>query len=40
MTLDHIIPKERNGPDSWENLVAVATLATGQKGIVLRNRRE
>ena len=22
MTIDHIIPKEKKGPDSWENLVA------------------
>ncbi len=21
MTLDHVVPKERGGPDSWENLV-------------------
>jgi 5-methylcytosine-specific restriction endonuclease McrA len=40
MTLDHIIPKERMVRTAGKTWFAVATLATGQKGIVLRSRRE
>ena len=32
MTLDHIIPKERNGPDSWENLVCCCHTCNRAKG--------
>ena len=35
MTLDHILPKERGGSDSWENLVACCQECNRKKG----NRR-
>ena len=35
MTLDHILPKERGGSDSWENLVACCLECNRKKG----NRR-
>jgi len=32
MTLDHVIPKERNGPDTWENLVCCCHTCNRAKG--------
>ncbi len=32
MTIDHIIPKEKKGPDSWENLVACCHKCNIKKG--------
>ena len=31
MTLDHIIPKQRGGKDTWENLVAACTKCNNKK---------
>ena len=32
MTIDHIIPKNRGGKDSWNNLVAACSNCNTQKG--------
>ena len=32
LTLDHVLPKSRGGPDSWENLVAACTPCNNRKG--------
>jgi 5-methylcytosine-specific restriction endonuclease McrA len=32
LTLDHIIPRSRGGPTSWENLVACCKACNGKKG--------
>ncbi|WP_456425464.1 HNH endonuclease [Rhodocaloribacter sp.] len=32
LTIDHILPKSRGGPDSWENLVAACVPCNNRKG--------
>ena len=32
MTIDHIIPRKYNGPDSWENLVTACVSCNARKG--------
>ncbi len=32
MTIDHVVPKKRNGPETWENLVAACTTCNARKG--------
>ncbi len=32
LTVDHVIPKERNGEDRWENLVAACVECNAKKG--------
>ena len=32
LTIDHVLPKSRGGPDSWENLVAACTPCNNRKG--------
>lgn len=32
LTIDHIVPKSRNGDDSWENLVAACIKCNNKKG--------
>jgi 5-methylcytosine-specific restriction endonuclease McrA len=32
LTLDHVLPKSRGGPDSWENLVAACVPCNNRKG--------
>lgn len=32
MTVDHVIPKNRGGRDTWENLVCACTECNGKKG--------
>jgi 5-methylcytosine-specific restriction endonuclease McrA len=32
LTVDHIIPKAKGGPDSWENLVAACVSCNNKKG--------
>ncbi len=32
LTIDHVLPKSRGGPDTWENLVAACTLCNNRKG--------
>lgn len=32
LTLDHVVPKHRNGPDTWENLVAACHACNVRKG--------
>ena len=32
MTVDHVIPKDRGGKDTWENLVCACTDCNGKKG--------
>ena len=32
MTVDHIVPKDKGGKDSWENLVAACVLCNTKKG--------
>ena len=32
LTLDHVLPKSRGGPDAWENLVAACTPCNNRKG--------
>ena len=32
MTIDHIVPKDKGGKDSWENLVAACVLCNTKKG--------
>ena len=32
MTIDHIIPKDKGGRDSWENLVAACVPCNTRKG--------
>jgi hypothetical protein len=32
LTLDHVIPRSRGGPSTWENLVACCKLCNGRKG--------
>ncbi len=32
LTIDHIIPKQKGGPDSWENLVAACVKCNTKKG--------
>lgn len=31
-TVDHVVPRSRGGPDSWENLVACCVRCNNQKG--------
>ena len=31
-TIDHVMPKSRGGPDTWENLVAACTPCNNRKG--------
>jgi len=32
LTLDHVIPRSKGGPDSWENLVTACHKCNGRKG--------
>ncbi|RMF61670.1 MAG: HNH endonuclease [Bacteroidetes bacterium] len=32
LTIDHIVPKSRGGPDTWENLVAACVPCNNRKG--------
>jgi len=32
LTIDHVLPKSRGGPDTWENLVAACTACNNRKG--------
>ncbi len=32
LTLDHVVPKSRGGPDAWDNLVAACTPCNNRKG--------
>ena len=32
LTLDHVVPKSRGGPDTWENLVAACVPCNNRKG--------
>lgn len=32
LTIDHVLPKSRGGPDTWENLVAACTRCNNRKG--------
>ena len=32
LTLDHVLPRHRGGPDSWENVVAACRRCNGKKG--------
>lgn len=32
LTLDHVLPKSRGGPDTWENLVAACVPCNNRKG--------
>ena len=32
LTLDHVLPKSRGGPDAWENLVAACVPCNNRKG--------
>ena len=32
MTIDHVVPKKNDGPESWENLVAACVACNGRKG--------
>ena len=32
LTIDHVMPKSRGGPDTWENLVAACTPCNNRKG--------
>lgn len=32
LTVDHVIPKTRGGPDTWENLVCACLSCNGKKG--------
>jgi 5-methylcytosine-specific restriction endonuclease McrA len=32
MTVDHVVPKKRNGPETWENLVAACVSCNARKG--------
>ena len=32
LTVDHVIPRERGGPDTWENLVAACVACNTKKG--------
>lgn len=32
LTIDHVIPKSRGGPESWENLVAACHPCNSKKG--------
>lgn len=32
LTIDHIIPRQKGGPDSWENLVAACVQCNAKKG--------
>jgi len=32
MTVDHVIPKDRGGKDTWENLVCACIVCNGKKG--------
>lgn len=32
MTIDHVVPKKHNGPESWENLVAACVNCNARKG--------
>jgi 5-methylcytosine-specific restriction endonuclease McrA len=32
MTIDHIVPKKHNGPETWENLVAACMTCNARKG--------
>jgi 5-methylcytosine-specific restriction endonuclease McrA len=37
LTLDHVLPKSRGGPDSWDNLVAACVPCNNKKGNHLRD---
>jgi 5-methylcytosine-specific restriction endonuclease McrA len=32
LTIDHIIPRQKGGPDTWENLVTACVECNTQKG--------
>ena len=32
LTIDHVVPKSRGGPDTWENLVAACVPCNNRKG--------
>jgi 5-methylcytosine-specific restriction endonuclease McrA len=32
LTMDHVVPKSRGGPDTWENLVAACVPCNNRKG--------
>lgn len=32
MTIDHVVPKKHNGPETWENLVAACVACNARKG--------
>ena len=32
LTLDHVLPRHRGGPDTWENVVAACRRCNGKKG--------
>ncbi|GIT10305.1 MAG: HNH endonuclease [Candidatus Neomarinimicrobiota bacterium] len=32
LTVDHIIPKEKSGPDTWENLIVACSPCNSKKG--------
>tara|TARA_B110000014_G_scaffold195789_1_gene144819 strand:+ start:297 stop:830 length:534 start_codon:yes stop_codon:yes gene_type:complete len=32
LTVDHIIPKEKSGPDTWENLIVACSSCNSKKG--------
>ena len=32
LTIDHVVPKKHNGPETWENLVAACVTCNARKG--------